>query len=155
MNRIQRILQQLGIDIFTVLRYDTWVIQTIWGRIINNRGTKTWPVGRQICSIGSLWCLYHHGCQPNAAIAPLETPAGMTRWREPPWPSHSRPGRVKGEKRLWFHMQIMRARTGQWGSGVCEGGSQKAVAVRNLKEASQAWCEVCFESLDIMRGRWS
>ena len=76
MNRTQRILQQLGIDIFTDLRYDTWVIQTIWGRIINNRGTKTRPGGRQICSIGSLWCLYHHGCQPNAAIAPLETPAG-------------------------------------------------------------------------------
>lgn len=31
-----KILQQLGIDIYTDSRYDTWILQTLWARILTN-----------------------------------------------------------------------------------------------------------------------
>lgn len=49
-----RILQQLGIDPIEDFRYDTWVLQTIWTRVINNQEEHTTPDGRQVRAISPL-----------------------------------------------------------------------------------------------------
>ena len=65
----QRILTTLGVDIFKDLSYDTWVLQTIWARMINNQrgsveqGLDTKFVSR---SINPLYSFVNHSCEPNA-----------------------------------------------------------------------------------------
>lgn len=76
LDRLHRILERLGIDIFQDHRYDKWVLQTIWGRIINNQLGKVYPDGRVTRSIGSLWCFYNHSCEPNVQFHPMATAAG-------------------------------------------------------------------------------
>ena len=65
---MQRILQQLGIDIFKDLRYNAWVMRTIWGRIITNQQEHVGFDGRQIRDVGSLWRFHNHSCEPNAQM---------------------------------------------------------------------------------------
>lgn len=61
-----RILRQLGVDAFYDPRYDTWVLQTIWARIINNQQEHRTPDGRLVRSIGPLYSFFNHSCEPNA-----------------------------------------------------------------------------------------
>lgn len=65
----QRILLTLGVDIFKDLRYDTWVLQTIWARIRNNAfgGVQEGPMGSLTSFwVGPLYSFMNHSCEPNA-----------------------------------------------------------------------------------------
>jgi hypothetical protein len=65
----QRILATLGVDIFTDVRYDTWVLQTIWARMINNvRGGLEQGLDGPLASkgINPLYSFINHSCKPNA-----------------------------------------------------------------------------------------
>ena len=75
-DRTQRILLQLGIDIFADVRYDTWVLQTIWSRIITNKLAVAGFGGRQIYIVGSFWCFFNHSCEPNVVLCQMETTTG-------------------------------------------------------------------------------
>lgn len=73
----QRILTTLGVDIFKDLRYDTWVLQTIWSRMLNNqRGvvqqqTPFGPIASR--EIFPLYSFINHSCEPNAEAYPPKT----------------------------------------------------------------------------------
>ncbi|KUJ11523.1 uncharacterized protein LY89DRAFT_786439 [Mollisia scopiformis] len=70
----QRILTTLGVDIFKDLRYDTWVLQTIWARMTNNqrgeieKGLNGPVVSR---SVHQLFSFINHSCEPNAEAEDL------------------------------------------------------------------------------------
>ncbi len=59
-----KILQRLGVDVFADLRYDTWVVQTIWTRIANNKHANTIE-GRLIFAVNPLFSFFNHSCEPN------------------------------------------------------------------------------------------
>ena len=75
-DRIHRILRQLGVDIYSDLRYDTWVMQTIWGRLITNQLEDVGFEGRLVRIVGRLWCFHNHSCEPNAGFRRMLTTAG-------------------------------------------------------------------------------
>ena len=75
-DRIQRILRQLGVDIYSDSRYDTWVMQTIWGRLITNQLDDVGFEGRLVRIVGRLWCFHNHSCEPNAGFGRMLTAAG-------------------------------------------------------------------------------
>jgi hypothetical protein len=63
----QRILTTLGVDIFKDLRYDTWVLQTIWARMVNNQHG-----GVEARSVNPLYSFINHSCEPNAEARGLD-----------------------------------------------------------------------------------
>ena len=75
-DRIQRIMRQLGVDIYSDLRYDTWVMQTIWGRLLTNQLEDVGFEGRRVRIVGRLWCFHNHSCEPNAGFSRMLTAAG-------------------------------------------------------------------------------
>ena len=83
------ILKQLGINPFKDLRFDTWVLQTLWARIITNQGEHplsaffsllepppqglrqekaagTWDIALSVRSISPLYSFFNHSCENNA-----------------------------------------------------------------------------------------
>ena len=78
-DRVQEILLQLGGDIYSDLRYDTWVMQTIWGRLTTNQLEDVGFEGRLVRIVGRLWCFHNHSCEPNAAFGRMLTAAGNDR----------------------------------------------------------------------------
>lgn len=63
----QRILTTLSIDIFRDLRYDTWVLQTIWARMINNaRGGEHHTTASR--AIFPVYSFLNHSCDPSATF---------------------------------------------------------------------------------------
>ena len=78
-DRIQEILLQLGVDIYTDSRYDTWVMQTIWGRLITNQLGDVGFGGRLVRIVGRAWCFHKDSCEPNAGLGRLLTAAGNDR----------------------------------------------------------------------------
>ena len=69
-----RILKQLGVDPMMDFRYDTWVLQTIWTRVINNQEEHTTPDGRQVRAISPLYSFFNHSCEPNVGWSPTDGP---------------------------------------------------------------------------------
>lgn len=69
-----RILQQLGINALIDFRYDTWVLQTIWTRVINNQEEHTTPDGRQVRAISPLYSFFNHSCEPNTGWSATNSP---------------------------------------------------------------------------------
>lgn len=59
-----RILCQLGIDVFSNLRFDTWVLHTIWTRLANNKQGFSLAAG-YIDSVNPLLSFFNHSCEPN------------------------------------------------------------------------------------------
>ncbi|KAI9768745.1 MAG: hypothetical protein M1840_004740 [Geoglossum simile] len=59
-----QILQAFGIDVFTDLRYDTWVLQTMWWRAKNNFCGDLGSA-RPIVSINPFYSFVNHSCEPN------------------------------------------------------------------------------------------
>ncbi|KAI9780163.1 MAG: hypothetical protein M1839_007000 [Geoglossum umbratile] len=59
-----QILQALGIDVFADLRYDTWVLQTIWWRSKNNFSGEL-ESAAPAASINPLYSFVNHSCDPN------------------------------------------------------------------------------------------
>ncbi|KAH0553372.1 hypothetical protein GP486_006557, partial [Trichoglossum hirsutum] len=59
-----RILQALGVDVFADLRYDTWVIQTMWWRCKNNMSVDI-DSDAPITTLGPFYSFVNHSCEPN------------------------------------------------------------------------------------------
>ena len=64
-----RILQQLSIDVWADHRFDTWVLQTIWARLMNNRHVRMHH-GRPVYGVNPLFSFFNHSCEPNATWKP-------------------------------------------------------------------------------------
>ena len=60
-----KILRQLGIDVWADQRFDTWILQTVWARLINNRNVKIYK-GRAVYGVNPLFSFFNHSCEPNA-----------------------------------------------------------------------------------------
>jgi hypothetical protein len=72
----QRILTTLGVDIFKDLRYDTWVLQTIWARMVNNAGGGIEEgVNGLIAtrSVNPFYSFMNHSYEPNANAVDLSS----------------------------------------------------------------------------------
>ena len=68
-----KILMQLGIDPFSDLRFDTWVIRTVWNRICNNQtNDQGMTNGKRITSILPLITLFNHSCNPHVLEVPID-----------------------------------------------------------------------------------
>ena len=67
-----RILRQLGIELHSDLRYDIWVLQTVWARVINNQ-SQTEREGRPVRSISSFYSFFNHSCEPNTGWSPTNS----------------------------------------------------------------------------------
>lgn len=62
-----RILKQLGINPFKDRRYETWVLQTIWARVVNNQDENPSGIdGNPVRTISPLYCFFNHSCERNA-----------------------------------------------------------------------------------------
>lgn len=59
-----RILQELGIDIFTNSAYDTWVIHTMRCRLQNNKHGQTLDELHGT-AVNPLYSMFNHSCVPN------------------------------------------------------------------------------------------
>jgi hypothetical protein len=60
-----KILEQLGVDVFANLNYDTMVLHSIWTRIANNKVGSPDPKRGFIDEISPLLPLFNHSCDPN------------------------------------------------------------------------------------------
>lgn len=60
-----KILQTLGVDIFTDIRFDSWVMQTLFLRIENNRQGATYR-RRTYSSLNPMFTMFNHACKPSA-----------------------------------------------------------------------------------------
>lgn len=60
-----KILQTLGVDIFTDLRFDSWALQTLFLRIENNQQGGTFGK-RRYSGINPLFSMFNHDCNPGA-----------------------------------------------------------------------------------------
>lgn len=58
------ILQQLGLDIFANLEYDTWILKTISDRIENN-ATNAIIDSHYVSSLNPHHCMFNHSCHAN------------------------------------------------------------------------------------------
>ncbi|KZM22053.1 hypothetical protein ST47_g6794 [Ascochyta rabiei] len=61
-----RILQQLGVDVFTSLdRFSTMALHTLWTRVANNKAGSLDPKLGFVDAISPLLPLFNHSCAPN------------------------------------------------------------------------------------------
>jgi hypothetical protein len=60
-------LQWLGVDVFTNLKYDAWVLSTIQARLRTNQNRGT-LVGRSFEAFNQLRTFVNHSCRPNLGI---------------------------------------------------------------------------------------
>lgn len=69
------ILKALGVDIFSNVRYDSWVVQTVLARIeVNSRQCD--PSGPHLVAINSLYSFFNHSCSPNVKVE--DDPSGSS-----------------------------------------------------------------------------
>jgi len=70
-----KILRQLGIDVYSDMRYDTWVLQTVWARVINNQQGDLDEREWHLRGINQFYSFFNHSCEPNTGWS---TPASAT-----------------------------------------------------------------------------
>ena len=63
-----QILETLGVDIFTNLKFDSWALQTVITRIENNRVGKKTLNNRPYNTVDPLFSMFNHSCMPSAAF---------------------------------------------------------------------------------------
>ncbi len=76
--RPNKILLQLGVDIFSDLRYDTWVLQNVGTRLTTNQHGRRTKDGRPIRAVNSLYSFLNHSCEPNAEWEIAQVKDGAT-----------------------------------------------------------------------------
>ncbi len=76
--RPNKILLQLGVDIFQDLRYDTWVLQNVGIRLTTNQHGRRTKNGRPIRAVSSLYSFLNHSCEPNAEWKCAQVKDGAT-----------------------------------------------------------------------------
>lgn len=69
-----RILLQLGIDVFRDSRFDTWVLQAVRARLVNNWYNCGKDDGTKV-GIASLYSFFNHSCEPNAEDITKKSPS--------------------------------------------------------------------------------
>lgn len=62
-----QILETLGVDIFTNLKFDSWALQTVMMRIENNRVRKRTLGDLRYSIIDPLFSMFNHSCIPSAS----------------------------------------------------------------------------------------
>lgn len=70
-----KILRQSGIDVYSDMRYDTWVLQTVWARVINNQQGDSDEREWHLRGINQFYSFFNHSCEPNTGWS---TPASAT-----------------------------------------------------------------------------
>lgn len=70
-----KILRQLGIDVYSDMRYDTWVLQTVWARVINNQQGDSDEREWHLRGINQFYSFFNHSYEPNTGWS---TPASAT-----------------------------------------------------------------------------
>ncbi len=70
-----KILRQSGIDVYSDMRYDTWVLQTVWARVINNQQGDLDEREWHLRGINQFYSFFNHSCEPNTGWS---TPASAT-----------------------------------------------------------------------------
>jgi hypothetical protein len=60
-----KVLQQLGIDVFTNPQFDTMVLHTVWCRLANNKAGSYDPLRGFVDEITPHLPLFNHSCDPN------------------------------------------------------------------------------------------
>ena len=73
-----QILETLGVDIFTDLKFDSWAIQTVITRIENNRVGKKTLGNRKYSTVDPLFCMFNHSCMPSATFEFMGGSTGTT-----------------------------------------------------------------------------
>ncbi len=76
--RPNKILLQLGVDIFQDLRYDTWVLQNVGIRLTTNQHGRRTQDGRPIRVVNSLYSFLNLSCGPNAEWKIAQVKDGAT-----------------------------------------------------------------------------
>ena len=66
------VLQQPGVEIFLDSRYETWVLYSVWNRIVANRTGSTARDGRCVGSVNPLFSFLNQSCEPNASWRQVE-----------------------------------------------------------------------------------
>ena len=61
-----QILEALGVDIFTNLKFDSWALQTIITRIENNGVSKETLGNQTYSTVDPLFSMFNHSCMPSA-----------------------------------------------------------------------------------------
>jgi hypothetical protein len=59
-------LSDLGVDIFANHNYDTWVLHTIYRRLVNNARGSSHPTGRHMVAIQDLYTFFNQSCMSKA-----------------------------------------------------------------------------------------
>ena len=62
-----RILETLGVDVFTNLKFDSWVLQTLLTRVQCNSVGKETLDNRKYSAVDPLLSIFNHSCLPSAA----------------------------------------------------------------------------------------
>jgi len=70
-----KILRQVGIDVYSDMRYETWVLQTVWARVINNQQGDSDEREWHLRGINQFYSFFNHSCEPNTGWS---TPASAT-----------------------------------------------------------------------------
>ena len=63
-----QILETLGVDVFTDLKFDSWALQTLIMRIERNRVSKKTLGNREYSTVDPLFSMFNHNCMPSAAF---------------------------------------------------------------------------------------
>ena len=72
------ILEQLGVDIFEDLRFDTWVLHHVDFRLLGNQRNSRASGRRPLSAVNSLLPFFNHSCEPNASWYVARTSEGAT-----------------------------------------------------------------------------
>ncbi|KAI9865457.1 MAG: hypothetical protein M1813_002347 [Trichoglossum hirsutum] len=108
-----KILQALGVEVFADLRYDTWVIQTLWWRCKNNLSANL-ETDTPIAALNPYSSFVNHSCEPN--VFWLSTQSSTLELRalrrikkgEELYISYLTSGMPKKERRIWLNQWLGR-----------------------------------------------
>ena len=105
-----KILQQLGVDIFQDLRFDTWALQSVLTRLLANQHFHTTGSRRRLRAVNSLFSFLNHSCEPNARWPVTQTSEGATAFDSTTVSIFSTKPIKKGEEICIDYLSVSRIR---------------------------------------------